>query len=847
MAEHLRHRIARQGLLVRPDAVVTLSRFIEPWVADIPQVSTAALHWLVRDVLHHDPPAEFRELRDAPGLRAMLAALIEELSTAGCSPELLEGIASAGVRGVYRKVVGMLAERGLYLRSQRLHLAAHRMRHAGQRFQAFALLGFYSFTPSELDVIDALLSRPVAIGLAESGQVADTVERLLALGFTYRRLEEEFLEPSQILVSTPSVAAEAEEIARRVVAEAASGRPWRDIGVIVRKERPYAPLLATTFRRYRIPARFYFQQPLKRHSLIRHLLAILDAIEEEWDYDALRRLIASNHSGLGASPAGDLLSHWLQRHAPAKGLPQTLARYRELSDLHHARKKPDEWQSILAGLAKMAVLPAVSDSVSHEQVLEWRRIAAALAGWQQAVTEAANLLASEEPGSPRSLAEMRQCLEILLDQTTIDIADQRRDVVHVIDAYEARQWQLPVVFVCGLIERHFPQYHSEHPLLGDAARQELRATGHILRTSQERQQEERFLFETACRCAQEKLILSYPETNDRGDESLRSFLLNSGRNYRAEQAQPARPRPVMPKPPRRPARIASEEILALLRKDRTTLSPTSIETFLQCPFQYFAGHRLRLEAPPKAPQDRLDFLLQGEILHRTLAESEDSPLFVEEIFARLFEQARREHAIPLTCRTERVRLELLANLRRFLDSPPLQGARTIAVERPFDLPIGEGMRLRGKIDRVIEVPQRGLVVIDYKYSTPIRIRDRVRSHGRGELVQGGLYLWAAEKIFRQPPAGMLYCGLRGEVVWDGWHIPVFGWQDIGESWEPAALRSMMDRSLETAQAVSGRMLAGEIAASPADRRKCDWCDFQDVCRIESESAPVTISAGGTRN
>jgi hypothetical protein len=277
------------------------------------------------------------------------------------------------------------------------------------------------------------------------------------------------------------------------------------------------------------------------------------------------------------------------------------------------------------------------------------------------------------------------------------------------------------------------------------------------------------------------------------------------------------------------------------------VSPTAIETFLQCPFQYFAGHRLRLEAPPKAPADRLDFLLQGDILHRTLAESEGSPLFVEEIFARLFEQACRDHAIPPTCRTERVRLELLANLHRFLESPPLQGGRTIAVERPFDLPFADGMRLRGKIDRVIELPQRGLVVIDYKYSTRIRIRDRVRLHERGELVQGGLYLWAAEKILRQQPAGMLYCGLRGEVVWDGWHIPVFGWQDIGESWEPEALRSMMERSLETAESVSGRMLAGEIAARPADRRKCGWCDFQDLCRIESEATPVTISVGGQRN
>ncbi|MBL8228629.1 MAG: PD-(D/E)XK nuclease family protein, partial [Bryobacterales bacterium] len=777
MAEHLRHRMARQGMLVRPDAVVTLSRFIEPWVADLPQVPPAALQWLVREVLHHHAPAEFQGLRDAPGLRNLLASLIEELSTAGCSPELVEGIASPGVQAVYDQVAGALRERGWYLRSQRLHIAAHRMRHGTHRFHAFALLGFYSFTPAEADVIDALLSHPLAIGLEESDAASETVDKLLAMGLSYQRIEEPVPSPSRTVVSAPSVSSEADEIARRILLEAGNGRPYREIGVILRRERPYAPLLAAALRRYRIPARFYFQQRLRHHPLIAHLLAILDAAAEGWDYDALRRLIASNHSGFGASPSGDQLSYWLLSHSPAHGLPHLLSRFERIADWPGSRKTAAEWQSAFASLPGNAVLPALTDGVSQEQVLEWRRIAGAVNGWNQALAETTALISSLHPSEAISFAAFRECLATVLDETSLEAPDQRRDVVHVIDAYEARQWQLPVVFICGLTERHFPQYHSEHPLLGDTAREELRRTGHILRTSQERQHEERFLFQVGCRTAGEKLFLTYPEANERGDENLRSFLLNNGDASRVERAIAVRPRPAMTKPLRRPVRITSKEILSLLRKGRNALSPTSIETFLQCPYQYFAGHRLRLNAPPQAPRDRLDFLLQGDILHRTLAESEGSPLFVEEIFARLFEDSCREHAVPFTCRTERVRLELLANLRRFLDSPPLKGGRTVGVERSFDLPLGS-LRLRGKIDRVVELPQRGLVVIDYKYSTRIRIRDRVRSHERGELVQGGLYLWAAEKLFRQQPAGMLYCGLRGEVAWDGWHIPVFGWQDI---------------------------------------------------------------------
>jgi len=69
-----------------------------------------------------------------------------------------------------------------------------------------------------------------------------------------------------------------------------------------------------------------------------------------------------------------------------------------------------------------------------------------------------------------------------------------------------------VVFVCGMIERHFPQYHREDPLLGDAGR---RRAG--LKTSSDLQREERSLFDLAVTRATEQVILSYP----RFDETAR--------------------------------------------------------------------------------------------------------------------------------------------------------------------------------------------------------------------------------------------------------------------------------------------------------------------------------------
>ena len=77
------------------------------------------------------------------------------------------------------------------------------------------------------------------------------------------------------------------------------------------------------------------------------------------------------------------------------------------------------------------------------------------------------------------------------------LADGRRNVVHVLSAPEARQWVLPVVFVCGLVEKQFPQFHAQDPFFPEAARTRLNQAGIRVRTVAELEREERALFDSA--------------------------------------------------------------------------------------------------------------------------------------------------------------------------------------------------------------------------------------------------------------------------------------------------------------------------------------------------------------
>ena len=112
--------------------------------------------------------------------------------------------------------------------------------------------------------------------------------------------------------------------------------------------------------------------------------------------------------------------------------------------------------------------------------------------------------------------------------------------------------------------------------------------------------------------------------------------------------------------------ITNPELLERLATGHRTLSPSAIERFLQCPFQFFADRSLRLRPRPAAPRDRLDMLVQGSIIHAAIAALEEMPLLGAAVFDQEFAAEIARLRIPAGYRTEAVRLEMLRNFTAFL-------------------------------------------------------------------------------------------------------------------------------------------------------------------------------------
>ncbi len=842
LAQHLQNRIAREGFVFRRGLIQTFSGFVETWTSGLRPVPDAVLYLIVEEAARRVARPEFARVVHLPGFCASLARTMAEFSSAGCDSARLaaclpEAPLSAAFLEVYERVDRELAERGLALRAQCLAHAAARI--AGEGLNGIGTIwldGFHALPDPELDVIAAMG------GHADLTLTFESLDsRLAAKGFREERLPRSRPSPAKLVVKAPAIEREVEEIARRILEQADAGRPFREMGIIVRAQETYVAILQSTLARFGIPVRFYFDSKLQEHPAVRFLTGAIDAVLTGWDHkDTLAALRLAPE--FADSPAMDRLEFAVRQQIPNTGLDalRTLAgesggpilrlmdAFAALEEWLPLTLSPRDWAArfrTLRNLLGQSPLPVVS----HEVALEQRSQSAALDLFDEALDEAAEALAFAGKAGPPTLSTFWHALKSILRLKPLRLQDRRRNVVHVLSAPEARQWVLPVVFVCGMVEKEFPQFHRQDPFFPDAARSKLNAAGIRVRTAAEFERDERALFDSAITRATLLVTLTYPEFNSRGDRNLPSIFLED-LVLPIQESRPVRPQPRLAPNPPCPVEIRDSVLLDYLRQRTATQSPSGLENYLQCPFQFFGTRMLRLKRAPLRPEDRLDFLTQGNIVHLVLAAWWANRQDLESLFEQIFKSTLEGKRIPSGYHTERLRNAMLEDLRAFAasDKWPRDGFRS-RTEEKFQFPLGDSLGISGKIDRLDVAPDGTAYVIDYKYSGAQRTRERLRNEN---LLQAPLYLMAAGQHFGLKPAGMFYIGLKHGIVYAGWKDSALDVPYDGDPFPP----DWLDRAAERTLQVVGEIRAGRIEVAPADKDNCRFCDARDICRIETQPA-----------
>jgi ATP-dependent helicase/DNAse subunit B len=845
MAQHLGNQMAREGFVFRRGLIETLNNFVDSQVSDFAKASDEVVYLLVEEAIARVNRPEFRRVAHMPGFCARVARAVLEFSAAGCDSDRLaaclpEAPSAAAFLAVYQEVDRTLDRRGLLLRSKRLECAAARIRSRGiAAIRTIWLDGFYALPDPELAVVQALGAHAdLALTLPDSPTAAALRARLAASGFHEERFEKKRAAPATVLVKAPRLEREVEEISRRILEQHAAGRPFREIGIITRAET-YVPLLRATLERFSIPARFYFETPAAQHPAIRFLTGAIDAMLGGWNHRATLALLRLAPR-LADSHVLDRLDFKVREQIPNNSLtalkallPDTesplthlIDRLSGLDELRSFELTPGDWAARLSTVRDLYRLPRVEDGSTPEAALIWRGHAEALKLFDKGLADAAMAL---DPAHLLRLTDFWRSVKSVLRLKPLRVPDSRRDVVHVLTAYEARQWVLPVVFVCGLAERQFPQPPPQDLFFPEAARHRLQEAGIRIRTAADFEQEERALFDSAVSRATMLVTLSYPEFTARGERNLPSLFIN--RLLRAEPSRVVRPAPRFNSPAAPSAAIHSPALLTGVLERTAALSVSNLESWLECPFRYFAGGLLKLQRIPPRPEDRLDYSLQGQIVHEVLARWLGKREDIAHIFAEVFAETCARKQIPQGYHTERLRAAMLQDLERFAADTqwPRAGFGSRSEEK-FQFPLNDSLAISGRIDRIDTDEHGAAYVIDYKYSAV----EQVKKKRNGNQLQGPLYLLAAENQFGGRPAGMFFVALKGGVEYIGWsESGLVGSNPIPPEWSETS---------ERVAQIAGQIRQGRIAPMPADPKTCGYCDARDICRIEVTQAPGLAEA-----
>jgi hypothetical protein len=338
---------------------------------------------------------------------------------------------------------------------------------------------------------------------------------------------------------------------------------FRDVGIVFRRLDGFGTAARRVLESFGIPARLVgtgervASAPVVR--ALRGPLALLAGGPGDGDvadFDAARLLDYLRWRALGsgdplpleAVDAADL--RWRRDGAPLdwEGFRAALSRggdaatRRVLAALEEARRASAAargpgavWPALRGAADALLPLPRPGGfdpdgrPLDPEGDARVRRAAAAKARFLALAhdLEAADLRTGFRPG-----LDARGAVARWLDaaeEATCDPPDRRLDAVNVMDAEEARHWELNVVFVAGLVERQFPLHPSEDVLLRDADRgrllpPSLPLLSTALPTARDAEVRERRLFLSAVTRARKRLVLTRHASADDGRAKAPSFL-----------------------------------------------------------------------------------------------------------------------------------------------------------------------------------------------------------------------------------------------------------------------------------------------------------------------------------
>ena len=512
-------------------------------------------------------------------------------------------------------------------------------------------------------------------------------------------------------------------------------------------------------------------------------------------------------------------------------------------------------------------------------------------------------------GGDLSWEEWVELFRRVLDETSIPIEEDRHQGVQVLDAMTARGRTVRALFMLGMNDKLFPRYVREDPFLRDRQRVVLESTlGYKIDEKLAGHEEEFLLFELLSRSATNRLYLSYQRADETGRVMAPSgFIAMAMRDPRffgkPEKTVPRRLTLRISEQPSIQDLLPVEDLalgcllqghdalplLDAMGRDRPlfeqglatlktierespelgpfdgmvgaqapalptamerSFSPTALERYATCPFQYFADKVLRLEPVRRLHHDHLPPLMLGTLVHESLRVSYERLVLLQwpddslteatvqstvheavtDTFAAHAASQGTGHALLWTLAREQVTELVTAAVSSDQAEYQATGFRPVAFEVaaqgivPLESDASSvSLKLHGTLDRVdYRAEPPALRIVDYKFKQGNEI----------SAVDRNLALSAVRGFRLQPP---LYARMTLPSLPAPTEVQLLF---LAPQWKQPVSRSTFDAGLWTGH--TGDMIRQTLSIliqGIASREffilpdgYCDYCEFSGACR-----------------
>jgi len=281
------------------------------------------------------------------------------------------------------------------------------------------------------------------------------------------------------------------------------------------------------------------------------------------------------------------------------------------------------------------------------------------------------------------------------------------DAVNILTVHSAKGLEFPVVFLVNLTQGRFPTYEKREkiPIPEQLIKEVLPQGDYHL-------EEERRLFYVALTRAKDLVFLtaSFFYGEGKRERKISQFLietlgeeaLKKKINLKKEEKKQLSIFDFAPK----------KEIVVPKKKQYQEFSFSQLEVYKICPLQYKYQYVLKIPTTPTAAESF------GITIHQTLQQFYQNYQKNEKVGSKLVIDIYKKNWVPIGYTSlfheKRMKKEGEKILKDFIKRFHPPEGKIIALEKMFKVKIEKDLFLKGKIDRIDEVGDKKIEIIDYK-------------------------------------------------------------------------------------------------------------------------------------